>query len=157
MQDLKTLFAALANSNFRSRFKLSEQDLHYIHTKGRPAIRAHAQDFLNKRLAPDNPHNDGKQTPMRGHPVFIAQHATACCCRSCLLKWHKIPKHQQLTPKQVAYLIQTIDLWIDKQVENYISSALPQTDKSSQNTNSQQLNPSNSTNHTPTLFDNLLQ
>src|SRR3546814_7102519 len=47
--------------------------------------------IVEKRLAPAEPVNDGKQTPMRGHPVLIAQHATATCCRSCLAKWHGIP------------------------------------------------------------------
>ena len=43
-----------------------------------------------KRIAPKEPLNDGKQTPMKGHPVFIAQHATATCCRECTRKWHKM-------------------------------------------------------------------
>ena len=37
-------------------------------------IRQHAEDFISKREAPAYIANDGKQTPMRGHPVFIAQH-----------------------------------------------------------------------------------
>lgn len=54
-------------------------------------IRSHASDFVRTRLAPAQIPNDGKQTPMRGHPVFLAQHATGCCCRGCLYKWHRIP------------------------------------------------------------------
>lgn len=46
-------------------------------------------------MAPKNIDNDGKQTPMRGHPVFIAQHATATCCRECLKKWHNIKKRKK--------------------------------------------------------------
>ena len=23
--------------------------------------------------------------------VFVAQHATACCCRGCLEKWYRVP------------------------------------------------------------------
>lgn len=38
-------------------------------------IRQHAQDFIAKREAPAFIPNDGKQTPMKGHPVFIAQHS----------------------------------------------------------------------------------
>ncbi len=62
-------------------------------------IRSHARDFVRTRLAPAQIPNDGKQTPMRGHPVFLAQHATGCCCRGCLYKWHRIPQGVQLTPE----------------------------------------------------------
>ena len=59
-------------------------------------IRSHAEDFVRTRLAPKYIPNDGKQTPMRGHPVFIAQHACACCCRGCLNKWYRVAKDKQL-------------------------------------------------------------
>ena len=77
------MLVRLSRSNFRSRFHLKAQDKQYIHEKGWNTIADHAADFVSKRLAPAEPKNDGKQTPMRGHPVFIAQHATACCCRGC--------------------------------------------------------------------------
>lgn len=83
--------AALARSNFRSRFHLALRDRQYICDKGWDVMRRHAADFVAQRLAPAVIPNDGKQTPMRGHPVFIAQHATACCCRGCLAKWHGHP------------------------------------------------------------------
>ncbi len=75
---------ALKKFEFRSRFKLTYMDRLYIHTKGIDTIRPHTVDFITTRLAPANPKNDGKQTPMKGHPAFIAQHATATCCRGCL-------------------------------------------------------------------------
>ena len=74
----------LSKSKFRSSFKLKTKDIDYINEKGIDTIKSHAYDFISKRLAPEVILNDGKQTPMRGHPVFIAQHATATCCRSCL-------------------------------------------------------------------------
>ena len=76
----KQLFERLENSRFRSRFHLKQKDIDYIHEKGLDTIRKHAEDFITKREAPAYIPNDGKQTPMRGHPVFIAQHATATCC-----------------------------------------------------------------------------
>src|SRR3546814_17950696 len=91
MRYLDSLFAGLATSRFRSRFRLGEKEHTYLATRGLPIVLDHAADFVEKRLAPAEPVNDGKQTPMRGHPVFIAQHATATCCRSCLAKWHGIP------------------------------------------------------------------
>ena len=81
--DLTDLFERLSKSTFRSRFHLSKKDKEYIAEKGLATIRKHAEDFVAKRLAPAVIPNDGKQTPMRGHPVFIAQHATGCCCRGC--------------------------------------------------------------------------
>ena len=87
----ESAFVRLAKSNFRSRFHLSEADRLYIAEKGMSTIRGHCEDFIRTRLAPANPPNDGRQTPMRGHPVFKAQHACACCCRDCLAKWWKVP------------------------------------------------------------------
>ena len=87
----------LKKSDFRAKFKLTEKDKNYIKTKGLDVIRSHAEDFIKTRLAPKEPHNDGKQTPMRGHPVFVAQHATATCCRNCLCKWWKIKKNKPLS------------------------------------------------------------
>lgn len=89
--DLTDLFARLSKSSFRSRFRLSTKDKEYVASKGLATIRQHAEDFVARRLAPAVIPNDGKQTPMRGHPVFIAQHATGCCCRGCFSKWHHIP------------------------------------------------------------------
>ena len=73
---LDELFVRLSQSNFRSRFALKAKDKAYIQEKGWNTIRQHAADFIRKRLAPAFIPNDGQQTPMRGHPVFIAQHAT---------------------------------------------------------------------------------
>ena len=70
---------SLKKSKFRSKFKLSQKDRDYIVVKGLETIKEHAYQFINDRVATDFPKNDGKQTPMRGHPVFIAQHATATC------------------------------------------------------------------------------
>jgi hypothetical protein len=90
MVDLDSLFAALSGSRFRARFRLDAEGRAYIKRKSLCAVLDHAADFVARRLAPAQPLHDGKQTPMHGHPVFIAQHATASCCRSCLAKWHDI-------------------------------------------------------------------
>lgn len=109
----------LSKSKFRTSFKLKEKEKKYINEKGREVIKSHAYDFINKRLAPAIIPNDGKQTPMRGHPVFIAQHATATCCRSCLYKWHKIHPNKKLTNEEVDYIVNLIMAWIDKEIKNY--------------------------------------
>ena len=111
------LFQRLSKSKFRSRFKLKEKEKAYIDAKGLDTIKSHAEDFISKRIAPANIPNDGKQTPMRGHPVFIAQHASATCCRECIEKWHGIPKGIQLNEAQQEYLVNVIMEWIKRQYE----------------------------------------
>ena len=112
------LFQRLAQSKFRSSFSLKANDRAYVREKGLDTIRSHACDFIRKRLAPAEPANDGKQTPMRGHPVFAAQHATATCCRSCLEKWHRIPKGRELTEAEQAYLVDEVIMkWIKREME----------------------------------------
>ena len=108
----------LAKSKFRSRFKLKEKDIEYIKEKGIDKIYSHACDFIRERVSPANNPLDGKQTPMHGHPVFIAQHATATCCRGCIEKWYKIPKTNDLTPEQQEYLVSVIMAWIGKQINS---------------------------------------
>ena len=109
------LFERLRRSEFRSRFRLSDADRKYVAEKGMDTIRAHARDIVAKRLSAENPENDGKQTPMKGHPDFIAQHAAACCCRSCLEKWHHIPAGKVLTPDEQAYIVDVLSDWIERE------------------------------------------
>lgn len=106
----------LAKSKFRSRFKLGAKELEYIKEKGLDTIYSHACDFIRDRVAPAEPVNDGKQTPMRDHPVFIAQHATATCCRGCIEKWHNFPQHRKLPKTEQEYLVSVIIEWINLQV-----------------------------------------
>jgi len=106
----------LKRSSFRSKFKLADRDQQYIQDKGFEIIKGHAFDFINSRVAPQFPKNDGKQTPIKGHPVFIAQHATATCCRGCLQKWHKLPKGRILTDNEVEFIVSLIMGWIEKQI-----------------------------------------
>ena len=110
MRDPDELFAALARSKFRSRFRLGAKETSYLNEKTLAVVLEHGRRFIVERLADAEPRNDGKQTPMRGHPIFIAQHATATCCRGCLSKWHRIPQGQALTPEQIDYIIAVLGL-----------------------------------------------
>jgi hypothetical protein len=112
MRDLDAVFDALARSDFRRRFSLNSADAAYLAGKDRETIRAHAHDFIDRRLAPADPKNDGKQTPMRGHPVFVAQHATATCCRSCLAKWHGIEAGRALDQSEKSHVVAAIERWL---------------------------------------------
>ena len=105
----------LSKSKFRSSFHLKEKEKKYIKDKGIETMKVHANEFILKRLAPKTIINDGKQTPMKGHPVFIAQHATATCCRECLYKWHKITKDRELTKEEIEYITNVIIKWIKKE------------------------------------------
>lgn len=106
----------LSKSKFRNSFHLSKKYKEYVKSKGMDEIKKHAYEFINKRLAPAIIENDGKQTPMSAHPVFIAQHATATCCRSCLYKWYKIPKGVNLSKKDIDYIVDVIIAWISKEM-----------------------------------------
>jgi hypothetical protein len=108
---------SLGKSKFRSKFKLSQKDRDYTATKGLETIKDHAYQFINARVAPAFPKNDGKQTPMRGHPVFIAQHGTATCCRKCIQKWHGIGKGRTLGEAEVDFIVALIMAWIGRQVD----------------------------------------
>ena len=110
------LFAGLEKSEFRHRFHLTGKDRTYITEKGLDRIRSHAKDFVEKRLSAENPANDGQQTPMKGHPVFVAQHATACCCRGCLEKWHSIPAGKVLSEAEQEYIVGVLMSWIEKEL-----------------------------------------
>ncbi len=108
---------SLKKSKFRSKFKLSQKDRDYIATKGLETIQDHAYEFINSRVTPAFPKNDGKQTPMRGHPVFIAQHATATCCRKCIQKWHRIEKGRALNETEVDFVVKLIMEWTNGQTK----------------------------------------
>ena len=119
MRELDELFAALAKSAFRRKFHLQGKDLEYLHNKGLTTVLNHANDFISKRLAPAFPEKDGKQTPFRGHPVFVAQHATACCCRGCLEKWHRIPKGRALSVDEQTYILNVLKGWLLEELHRY--------------------------------------
>ena len=108
------LWTRLARSSFRSRFRLGAKERAYCRDEGRDIIDAHARDFIARRLAPAQPANDGRQTPMRGHPVFIAQHATATCCRTCLRKWHGLAEGRALSEEEQSHIVAILMTWITR-------------------------------------------
>jgi helicase, putative, recD/traA family len=115
---IEDILNKLNSSKFRSSFHLKSGDVNYIKEKGLSKIESHALDFINKRLKDVSKVNDGKQTPIKGHPVFIAQHATATCCRGCLEKWHKIEKTHILNEKEVLYIKNVIMKWIERELKS---------------------------------------
>ena len=116
MATIEEALERLSRSSFRSRFHLTKKDKEYVTKKGLDTIRRHAEDFVRDRLAPAEPQNDGKQTPMRGHPVFIAQHACALCCRGCLSKWYNVKKGVPLTKIQQKKIVDLLMKWIENEL-----------------------------------------
>jgi G:T-mismatch repair DNA endonuclease (very short patch repair protein) len=111
---IDALFETLATQPFRTRFHLRGREAAMVELRGMDVIRRHARELLAKKLVPAHPVKDGKQTPYRGHPVFVAQHATATCCRGCLARWHDIPKGHELTTAERDYVVDVISRWIEK-------------------------------------------
>ena len=116
MNDLDEVFRRLALSPFRRRFRLQGRELAYLQTWGVPHVTKQADDLIRKRLAPADPRNDGRQTPWRNHPVFVAQHATATCCRGCLEKTHGIAKGHALEADEIRHVLAAIERWLMSQL-----------------------------------------
>ena len=114
---IEKLLDSLAKSKFRGSFHLNSKMKDYVKEKGIDKIKSDAYDLIEKRLAPANPLNDGKQTAMRQvHPVFIAQHACGCCCRGCLERIHHIPKNKELSKSEIDYIVEVIMTWIKREI-----------------------------------------
>lgn len=111
------LFEALSHSAFRSKFRLSYADRTYAETRNDELLKKHAKEILHDGIGSANPKNDGKQTPYKGHPIFTAQHATGCCCRGCLYKWHGIDKGRELTEEELNTLSDVILEWIHRDLQ----------------------------------------
>jgi hypothetical protein len=116
VRDIDDLFDALRGSSFRRRFRLGPRERAYVDEKGLPTVLDHAAELIAQRLAPAEPRNDGRQTPFRGHPVFVAQHATATCCRGCLAKWHHIEAGRALTDEEQGHVVAVIARWVRGQL-----------------------------------------
>ena len=116
---IERLLDSLAESQFRGSFHLNFKMKAYVKEKGIEKIESDAYDLITKRLAPANPLNDGKQTPMRQvHPVFIAQHACGCCCRGCLFRIHHIPMNKELNQQEIEYIVKVIMTWIKREIKS---------------------------------------
>lgn len=115
IDELDARLAIIGRQPFRAKFRLREKDLVMVNLRSIVTIRMHAVDLIAARLAPAKPRSDGRQTPYGGHPVFVAQHATATCCRSCLARWHHIPAGHALSAAEQQYVVEAICRWIARQ------------------------------------------
>jgi predicted Fe-S protein YdhL (DUF1289 family) len=118
MIEIDEAFRRLAKSSFRRRFRLRGRELAYLQTLGLERVMQQAAEFIDRRVAPADPPNDGRQTPWGNHPVFVAQHATATCCRGCLEKVHAVEPGHELTPEERAYVLRVLRRWLSAQTMN---------------------------------------
>ncbi|MBN2704721.1 MAG: DUF4186 family protein [Pontiellaceae bacterium] len=116
-KDWQELKEKLAADGRFEKFILGESEQEYVSSRGMDILRLHATDFVNKRLAPANPKNDGRQTPTKGHPVFIAQHACGCNDRASLAQFYHIEKGRALTPEEVELIVNVVLTWIEENIE----------------------------------------
>lgn len=115
MDELDARLDRIGQHHFRAKFHLRGRDRAIVDLRGIRTVRKHAEDLIAQRLAPAEPRNDGRQTPYRGHPVFVAQHATATCCRTCLARWHDIPAGRELDEAEHSYVVEVICRWIARE------------------------------------------
>jgi hypothetical protein len=115
MDELDARLQRIGQHHFRAKFRLRGRDRAVVDLRGLATVRRHARELIERRLAPAEPRNDGRQTPYRGHPVFVAQHATATCCRTCLARWHGIPAGRALDDAEQEYVVEAICRWIVRQ------------------------------------------
>ncbi len=116
-KDWKTLKKKLGDDGRLDKFVLGEPEQEYVTSRGMDILRLHATDFVNKRLAPANPKNDGRQTPTKGHPVFIAQHACGCNDRTSLEEFFGIEKGRELSEAEVDMVVDVILKWIEEHLD----------------------------------------
>lgn len=121
---VRTAFYASGSVQIQEQLSPERRRILLIYRKGAGCYPGTCRDFIAKREAPAVIPNDGKQTPMRGHPVFIAQHATATCCRECIRKWHKLQPGRELSAIQQEYLVDVIMTWIEKELEDNINNII---------------------------------
>jgi Domain of unknown function (DUF4186) len=114
--DIDARLTRITRHRFRAKFHVRGRERAVVDLRGMATIRVHAAEIVDRRLAPAQPHKDGRQTPYRGHPVFVAQHATATCCRSCLERWHHVPRGHELSDDERAYVVEVICRWIRRDI-----------------------------------------
>ena len=118
--NIEKLLESLSKTKFRGSFHLNNKMKNYVNEKGIDKIEKDAEEIIIKRLGSKNPVNDGKQTPMKQvHPVFIAQHATGCCCRGCLERIHHISKGKDLSKYEINYIVEVLIKWIKNEITHY--------------------------------------
>ncbi len=108
-------FLRLRKSAFRRNIHLEPWEKDKVVDQGLSSYAEWAYEVVKDRL--NDPDEGGKQTPKQG-VVFKAMHATACSCRKCLYKWHKIPRFREMTEGEAIFVVSMVMRWIKKETND---------------------------------------
>lgn len=110
------LLEKVAESDYRAEIDLGPEDMDYVNSRGFDMMVRHAHDFVERRLGPARPRNEGKQTPLKGHPLFLAQHATGADSRAALSEYHGIAEGKKLSRQQMDYVTDVVLRWLEERL-----------------------------------------
>ena len=113
---IEEVFSKLNKTGRISNFSLGDAEIEYVSSRGIEILRLHATDFIQKRIAPKEPKNDGYQTPAKGHPVFLAQHACGCNDIDSVEQFFGFKKGSLLKEKEVNLIVDVIVSWLEDQI-----------------------------------------
>jgi hypothetical protein len=117
--DTRNTFRSLEKELIRHHFwhkPIGEAVMAHARRKGGVLLREAAAHRLRQSVGSANPPRDGRQTPMDGNIIYFAQHATACCCRTCMEYWHAIPKGRELSDEEIAYFTELVMLYVNERM-----------------------------------------
>ncbi|VTR93368.1 Uncharacterized protein OS=Methylocystis sp. (strain SC2) GN=BN69_0158 PE=4 SV=1: DUF4186 [Gemmata massiliana] len=95
---------------------LTDRERNYAKRKGRVGMRVVAGKRIRNSVGDAQPYMDGAQTPWKGNVLYYAQHATACCCRTCIAEWHGIPAGRALAADEIEYLTDLVCRYVNERI-----------------------------------------
>lgn len=116
LSDVSYTFEALRHEYFRHYYwhkEIDQRARNHARRKGRSGLRERVRIELAKKVGPAKPFRDGTQTPLEGNIIYYAQHALACCCRTCMEYWHGIQKGVELTDDELDYFVELVMCYIN--------------------------------------------
>jgi len=119
LSDVEFTFESLKREWIRHHFwhvSIDEQAERHARRKGKNGLWSAVEKRLNRSVGVAQPFRDGQQTPWKGNIIYYAQHALACCCRTCMEYWHGIPKGVELSPEQLDYFGKLVKLFIEERM-----------------------------------------
>jgi hypothetical protein len=124
LTDVKNTFKSLKHEWIRHHYwelEFPKRVLNHAKRKGRVALDAAVEKRLRQAISlpkKQNPY-DGRQTPFKGKAqtvITCAQHAVACCCRTCIEYWHGIPVDMPLSEEHISYFKKLVLMYIDERL-----------------------------------------
>lgn len=118
LSDARFTFEALQYEMIRHHYwhvPIDQRAENHARRKGRIRLKEAIRKRILQSVGPAMHARDGRQTPLEGsgNVIYYAQHAVACCCRTCMEYWHGIPKGVALTEGQVGYFSELVMMYVD--------------------------------------------